>query len=253
MRRSTNIQLTRDIGIPILFENRSILAVDKPAHWILAPHHWDNAQFNLQLAIAASIQRRDFWAKSRNLKYLRNVHRLDAETTGVLLFAKSPGALHTLGRLFESREMHKTYLAVANGVPAQTEWVSRESIGPEADQPGRMRIDPRDGKPAETFFRVLQIQAARTRCLIEARPVTGRTHQIRLHLQAAGCSVLGDAFYANPNSKASAGEGPMALRAVHLAYNDPFTRQRISIHAPKTEFLKKHGFDEVKGPTAGEK
>src|ERR1700712_4155213 len=95
------------IVIPILYEDRSVLALDKPAGWMLAPDSWDQTGRNLQLALNSSVNAGDFWARSRNLKYLRFIHRLDAETTGITLFAKSPGALRAYSELFEQRLIQK--------------------------------------------------------------------------------------------------------------------------------------------------
>src|SRR6478735_5246771 len=101
--------------MPILYEDRAVLAIDKPRNWMLVPFNWQRTNRNLQAAIVSSIAAGDFWARSRGLKFLRHIHRLDADTSGVLLLARSQGALDTMGRLFESRQMHKTYLAVAQG------------------------------------------------------------------------------------------------------------------------------------------
>ncbi|MCX6895250.1 MAG: hypothetical protein NTZ16_07085 [Verrucomicrobia bacterium] len=79
--------------IPIIHEDRSALAVDKPAGWMLVPFSWQNTNRNLMAALTSSISAGDFWARSRGLKFLRNVHRLDADTTGILLFVKSMGAV----------------------------------------------------------------------------------------------------------------------------------------------------------------
>ena len=107
-----------------------MLAIDKPRGWMLVPHTWQKTSFNLQAAITSSIAAGDFWARSRGLKFLRHVHRLDAETSGVLLFAKSLGGVDPISDLFESRRMEKTYLAVTDGAPRQTEWTCRLSWGP---------------------------------------------------------------------------------------------------------------------------
>ena len=96
-----------EIVIPILYEDRSVLALDKPSGWMLAPDSWDRTGRNLQLALHSSMNAGDFWAHSRNLKYLRFVHRLDAETTGITLFAKSAGALRAYSELFENRARRK--------------------------------------------------------------------------------------------------------------------------------------------------
>jgi 23S rRNA pseudouridine1911/1915/1917 synthase len=225
--------------IPILFEDRSALAVDKPRKWMLVPFTWQRTNRNLQAAISSSIAARDFWARSRNLKSLRNVHRLDADTTGVLLFAKSPGAARSLGELFESRKMSKRYLLVAAGTPQRAEWICEAKIGPDPDEYGRMMLSP-EGKDAETHFKVLETRNGRT--LIEAYPRTGRTHQLRLHLLASGLHILGDPQY-GPGEKEA-----LALRAVELAYRDPFTGREVKICAETGHFLREYGFQELPAP-----
>ena len=226
--------------VPILYEDRSVLAVDKPRGWMLAPDSWDRTGRNLQLALTSSLSNGDFWARSRNLKYLRFVHRLDADTNGVLLLAKSPGALSTFSALFESRRVEKTYLAVVRGVPKNTEWICRDKIGEVAGTIGLMRVDARNGLDAETSFRVLQTGA--DRALVEARPATGRTHQIRVHLASSGHPVLGDAWYGPEKMAVREGFVRLALRATRLAYPDPFLRRVIQITAPVDEFLREFGF-----------
>jgi len=221
--------------IPILFEDRTVLAMDKPAGWMLIPFTWQRTNRNLQAAIESSIAAGHFWARSRNVRYLRHVHRLDAETTGILLFAKSAGALEGVGRLFEQRKVEKTYLAVVGGVPEQESWNCRLPLGPDPVRHGRMRIDAQSGKPAETSFRVLNTVANRT--LLECRPVTGRTHQIRIHLQSAGLTILGDPLYGPGPGEGLGGRFPMGLRAVKLAFRNPFTRKDVVIRAARRDFL----------------
>lgn len=211
-----------------------MLAIDKPRGWMLVPASWQKTNRNLQMALTSSIAAKDFWARSRNLKFLRFVHRIDTDTTGILLFAKSMGAVNTFGDLFESRKMEKTYLAVAHGVPKQTEWTCRLKIGPDPEERGKMKVDPRGGKEAETSFRVLQTVGNFS--LIEARPFTGRTHQIRMHLMAAGHPIIGDEMYGSTTRK------EMGLRAIELAFSDPFTKRLIRIRAPIDEFCRKYGF-----------
>jgi RluA family pseudouridine synthase len=210
--------------------------VDKPRGWMLVPFSWQKTNRNLQAAITSSIAAGDFWARSRGLKFLRFVHRLDTQTTGVLLFARSPGAVDAFGNLFESRRMDKTYLAVVRGAPKQPEWTCRLRLGADPDSIGRVIVDSRGGKEAETHFRVLQTSG--TTALVEARPHTGRTHQIRVHLAESGCPVAGDELYGRANDRVELG-----LRAVRLAYRDPFTRQRIEICAPMEGFCRQYGFD----------
>ena len=245
MSKPGHIELGDGTLIPILYEDRSVIAIDKPTGWMLVPHSWQKTNRNLQAAVVSSLAAGDFWARSRGIKFLRHVHRLDAETSGVLLFARSLGAVQTYGRLFESRKMEKRYLVVAKGTPKQAEWTCREPIGPDLRQIGRMRADRREGKDAETHFKLLQ--AGANTSLLEARPVTGRTHQIRVHLLASGHPVVGDELYdmaaGQTGGRPKAGRQPsLGLRAVSLSYTDPFGKRRVVIEAPTAEFLREFGF-----------
>jgi 23S rRNA pseudouridine955/2504/2580 synthase len=259
MAKPKNIELGKgEMVIPILYEDRSVLALDKPAGWMLAPDSWDRTGRNLQLALQSSLSAGDFWARSRSLKFLRFVHRLDAETTGITLFAKSPGALRAFSEMFEARRIEKYYLAVVRGVPKPAQWKCDLALMADPGMKGRMKIvSPRDEKralasdaetrdprtmpkDAETHFRVLQ--TLHGTALVEARPVTGRTHQIRAHLAAAGHPVMGDPLYGPDEAAESKGRQKLALRAVKLEYQDPFQKRKIWIEAPVEEFLKEYGF-----------
>jgi len=101
------IELPGAEPIPILYEDRSVLAVDKPAGWLLVPVHWQRTSRNLQAALESSLRAGDWWARSRGLRYLRFVHRLDADTSGVLLLAKSSGALSACSKLFQTGQVEK--------------------------------------------------------------------------------------------------------------------------------------------------
>jgi 23S rRNA pseudouridine1911/1915/1917 synthase len=221
--------------IPILYEDRAVLAIDKPRGWLLVPVNWQNTNRNLQAAINSSISAGDYWSRSRNLKFLRYVHRLDTDTSGVMLFAKSMGAVEAFGDLFESRRMEKHYLAIVEGVPRETEWSSRLPLGPDPRVVGRMMVDTQAGKESETRFRLLQKKEAIA--LVACHPLTGRTHQIRVHLAQSGHPIVSDELYGHVHPRMQLG-----LRAVMLAYQDPFTRRRVEIRAPLEEFMHEYGF-----------
>ena len=237
MSKPSHIELPTGDRIAILYEDRAVLAIDKPAGWMLVPFSWQKTGRNLQAALTSSIAAKDFWARSRGLKFLRFVHRLDAETSGILLLARSPGAVNSMGALFEGRRMHKVYLAVVQGVPKQKEWTCRLKLAPDPRAIGRVMVDARQGKEAETHFRVLQSKEATT--LVEARPVTGRTHQIRVHLAESGCPVAGDKLYGSSTQPQTG----LGLRAVRLSYQDPFTRRPVDIRAPIANFVREHAFE----------
>jgi len=230
--KTNYIELSRDIRIPIIYEDRAVLAIDKPAGWMLVPVSWQRTDWNLQAAIMSSITAGFFWARCRNLKFLKYIHRLDAATTGILLFAKSQGALNTYSDLFETRQMEKVYLAVTAKAPKQPQWNCQLSLSPEPQKFGRVMVDP-EGKTSETAFR--SIASVGNKHLIEARPYSGRQHQIRVHLAESLGPILGDDLYGG-------GDGELALRAVGLAFRDPFTRKPVTIRAPVETFLRSHGF-----------
>ena len=154
MARPDCIELFREAAIPILYEDRSVLAIDKPAGWMLVPYSWQKTPRNLQAAIQSSIAAGHFWARSRNLKFLKHIHRLDADTTGILLFAKSVGGQQTFGDWFETRKMEKVYLAVTSQPPKSPTWTCRLNLAPDPKQIGRVRVAA-DGKESETEFRVI--------------------------------------------------------------------------------------------------
>jgi len=234
------IELATGETIPILYEDRSVLAIDKPRGWMLAPDSWRETGRNLQAALADGVAAREFWARSRNLRFIRFVHRLDAETTGVVLLAKSPGVVRALSRLFEGREMEKVYLAVVRGLPRLKRWTCRAKLSADPDARGRIRVDERYGKEAETGFEVLQTTS--NLALVRAVPLTGRTHQIRVHLAESGHPVVGDELY----GQGDRARDRLGLRAIGLAYKEPFTRRQVRIRAPEEEFLSRYGFERVR-------
>jgi 23S rRNA-/tRNA-specific pseudouridylate synthase len=132
--------------------------------------------------------------------------------------------------------MEKIYLAITANTPKETTWSCRLNLAPHPKQIGRI-VPDQNGKPSETEFRV--IASAKGKHLIEARPYTGRTHQIRVHLAESGCPIIGDELYGDAADE-------MALRAVGLAYRDPFTRKPVIIRAGLDEFLGRHQFAGVK-------
>jgi len=249
--KTSYIALPDGSFLPILYEDRSVIAIDKPPAWMLVPFSWQNTSRNLQAAITSSIAAGDFWARSRNVRQLQHVHRLDAETTGVLLFAKTKGALDTYSDLFEAREVGKVYLAAVEGLPTRQEWACHLPLQPHPTDHGRMRVEHEQGKPCETNFRVLASLTPPGKpptTLIEARPVTGRTHQIRIHLAESGYPVIGDTLYGSgrhTRSKAFSERPLMALRSVFLTYRDPFTKRQVRIVAPWDQFFAQYGFEPI--------
>ncbi len=199
----------------ILYRDRTLLAYNKESS-IPSQQTPSDAYNNLHAAVSR------YLASEGNLKpYVALHHRLDRGTSGVMLFSLDPSVNRRLGMAFEQRRVRKEYLVWVAGRPQAEQWVCRQDIGREG---GRYAVRPRgSGKPAETAFRVLL--AWEDRALLLAQPLTGRTHQIRLHLAACGHPILGDLRY-------GAVEAPrLCLHAYRLALDHPVTGAPLVLRA----------------------
>ncbi len=160
------------------------------------------------------------------------VHRLDMSTSGLIVFARGAQAQRRLNRAFAEREVEKTYVAVVDGRVADDS--GQIDLPLQADWPNRpkQKVDPEHGKPCTTLFRVLSRDHAASTTRLELRPVTGRAHQLRVHLLALGHPILGDALYAPPAVLARADR--LLLHAQALAFAHPITGepQRFEAAAP---------------------
>jgi len=234
MPRSPEIRLP-GLKIKILHEDRALLAIDKPAGWQLAPEHAHRVENNLHALLMGSAINGDHWARSRGIRFVRYVHRLDEATSGVLIMARSKGAVSPVSRLFTDNRVAKVYLAVIPGQPRQDRWTCRLPLLPFDRDKGRVFVNRREGKPCETDFQLIATNDNSS--LIACIPITGRTHQLRVHLAESARPIVGDGIYGD---RAETGLG---LRAIYAALPHPFTRRNIEIAAPWNEFAKRFGFD----------
>ena len=157
----------------------------------------------------------------------RVVHRLDMATSGLMLFARGATAQRSLSQAFAQREVHKRYVAVVHGLMAPGEGVIDLPL--MADWPNRpmQKVDRADGKPSLTRYRVLAFDAAANTTRVALEPVTGRTHQLRVHLQSIGHPMLGDALYAPPPVLALAHR--LLLHAESLSFRHPTSGSTIEL------------------------
>jgi tRNA pseudouridine32 synthase / 23S rRNA pseudouridine746 synthase len=129
-------------------------------------------------------------------------HRLDHDTSGCLLLARTAGMLRQLQMAFEAHDIKKTYLAIVHGTPPKAEGAVRAPLSKRSTEARgwRMVVDG-DGQPSETRYRIMHAYEGRT--LVALTPLTGRTHQLRVHLAHIGCPIVGDIVYGKPDSKSS--------------------------------------------------
>jgi tRNA pseudouridine32 synthase/23S rRNA pseudouridine746 synthase len=157
------------------------------------------------------------------------VHRLDQDTSGLLIMARGIEAQRRISKAFETRQIHKRYMAVVVGKPEPTEkdadgWALIEGAI-LLDWPNRpLHIIHPDGKPSQSRWRMLE--SSDSASLIELEPVTGRTHQLRVHMQSIGHPMLGDSLYAPPEVRALTTRLMLHAKCIKLAH--PFTEEPLS-------------------------
>ena len=214
-----------EIPLTILYEDEHILAIDKPAGMVVhpAPGHWTGTFVHALLAHCQGAVPGDDPLRPGI------VHRLDKETSGVLLAAKTTVAHQRLIELFASRKIDKTYLAISTGRPPNG--VIQAPIGRHPVHRKEMAVLS-DGREAITEIQMLACNDAFS--LVMLRPKTGRTHQIRVHLKHIHCPVVGDSLYGSGNKLAER----HLLHAYRLSFDHPVTKQRIQITAPFPDDFK---------------
>jgi RluA family pseudouridine synthase len=179
--------------IPVVFEDAHLLVLDKPAGLLTAPDRNEPARPNLMGLLHDAIAAGKSWATERGLTYLNHAHRLDAETSGVILLAKSKPVLVALANQFGTDQPQAKYVALARGVPRAEQFEVEAKIAPHPLTPGLMRVDSRSGKRSKTLVSV--VESFRDYVWLTCRPVTNRTHQIRVHLRHTGLPIVGDTLY----------------------------------------------------------
>jgi len=226
----------------VLHEDADLFALDKPSGLLTSPDRYDANRPNLMKLLHAGIAEAKPWARERGLTYLSNAHRLDFETSGIILLAKNKPALVKLADQFGAEKPLKHYITLAWGNPPETEFSVDAGLSQHPVIIGRMRVDPKHGKKSTTEFTVLERYS--DWCLLRCVPLTGRTHQIRIHLQHAGFPIVGDELYGGKQLwlsrlkkdyrlKPGREERPLmarvALHAEELTVRHPVTDEPVTI------------------------
>lgn len=206
-----------------LHVDESLLVIDKPSGMLAVPGRGEDKQ---DCALARVLQR---------FPEALVVHRLDQPTSGLMMLARDPEAQRALGHALAERRISKIYHAVVAGQPS--EMMGTVTLPLCCDWPNRPRqmVNFEHGKPSETHWRCLgrhpQVESG-TR--MELRPITGRSHQLRVHMQAMGHPIVGDGLYAPDNVRKDAAR--LLLHATQLEMSHPRSGERLVIHSPTPFF-----------------
>ena len=208
---------------PIAFEDPSLLVIDKPSG--VAVHGGSGVSFGVIESLRAA---------RPEAKMLELAHRLDRDTSGLLVLAKKRSALVELHRMLRDGEIEKVYLAVVKGTPAKKAFEIRESLHQHVTASGERRVSVNeDGQPAVT--RVRLVEKSGEFSIVQLRLMTGKTHQIRVHLAHAGHPVLGDDKYGDfelNRALARQGVKRLFLHAQRLAFRHPAGGKPIALESP---------------------
>jgi 23S rRNA pseudouridine1911/1915/1917 synthase len=207
--------------LPIVYEDDNVLVINKPSG--ILTH--SKGAVNEEFTVADYVKSKTTDGADGNRPGI--VHRLDRDTSGILIAAKNTETKHLLQKQFQDRKAKKTYYAIVRGVPRQPEANIDLPLGRDPKAPSRFRVDP-SGKPAQTHYKVLETKGVYT--LLELKPITGRTHQLRVHLSYIGVPIAGDIWYGGGKSPI----GRLCLHAKSLEITIPTSDRRV-FEAPLPE------------------
>lgn len=206
----------------VLFVDEHLVVVDKPAGMPSVPARRVTDPPDVASVLAAS--------GPPGEPRLEAVHRLDRDTSGILVLARSRSARAALGRAFEAGRVTKTYVAVVHGRPPSASGEVRLPVAADPHQPPKQMVDATLGRPATT--RWTTIAAAWSdpgTCVLALEPLTGRSHQLRVHLAWLGCPVLGDPLYGDRRGTPA---GRLWLHAAAIVFPHPADNRRVAIRSP---------------------
>ena len=209
----------------LIYADEDMIAVNKAAGLLVAADRWDIEAPRLDLLIQKELPQ-----IAPLCQKLYAVHRIDKDTSGILLYALNAEAHRALNTAFQEREIKKTYRLLIHGRVQEEQFTVDLPLRADGDALHRTVVDKRRGKEAITHFTVLE--TFRQFSLLEARPVTGRTHQIRAHLAAAGYPIVCDSLYGS-------GKPVLLSELKQRWHGDVYTEQplirRLALHAYQLE------------------
>lgn len=212
------------LTLPVVYEDKHVVVINKPAGVLTHAKGALTEEFSVAEFVRPRMSEND----DTNRPGI--VHRLDRATSGIIICAKDAETKKLLQKQFQDRKAHKTYIAVVKGTPKLAEAKIDLPIGRNPKAPSSFRVDAK-GKPAVTTYRTLASND--TYSVIELKPLTGRTHQLRVHLAYIGCPIVGDTLYGGGKSPI----GRMCLHAKELEITIPTSRRETFV-APLPQDLE---------------
>lgn len=222
-----------DIKLPVMYEDENVIVIDKPAGVLTHSKGGLNTEATVASFVGPMLNDENLVGNRAGI-----VHRLDRMTSGVIITAKNAKALKQLQKQFSTRKVKKIYLAIVEGVPSPQEAIIDAPIERNPKRPQTFRVGS-GGKPSQTRYKVLKVlnrptprfqKAAKSYSLLELKPETGRTHQLRVHLKYIGHPIVGDRVYGHDGEN-------MYLHAKSLKITLPRGRQ-MQFEAPEPKIFK---------------
>jgi len=223
VRVSAAPRTARPAEFPVVYEDAALLVIDKPTG--VAVHGGSGLSFGVIESLRAS---------RPQTKVLELAHRLDRDTSGLLIVCKKRSALVEVHRQLREGEVEKIYATIVKGIPAQDAFELSQPLHKYVMDSGERRVSVREGGQS-ALTRVKVAKKGRDFSLLEVRLLTGRTHQIRVHLAHAGHPVLGDDKYGDfdlNHTLAKQGVKRLFLHARKLAFDHPIEKKRLRLESP---------------------
>jgi len=217
------------ISLDVIYEDEHLLAVNKPAGMVVHPAYGHTSGTLVNALLAHCPQVADVGGIERG----GVVHRLDKDTSGLIIVAKDEATRAALQRQFKHRQVTKTYMALVEGHVEPREGVIDAPVGRDKQQRKKMAV-VRNGREASTTYRA--VEYFRDHTLLEVHPRTGRTHQVRVHLAWLGYPVVGDTVYGRRRQRLL--RGRHFLHAARLRFTHPATGEEMALEVPMPPKLK---------------